>query len=139
MSLAARLRRARARAPPPSVPPAPLTVIVGATLVDAGGKAPLEDAIVVLRDGRIEAVGDRAHTAIPKGAALVDGRRAWVVPAPAAPGKDVRPRSSRCSRGAEPRIRAGQPAHLALLSGDPPQGEGRDQKRSWAAGAPARD
>jgi hypothetical protein len=114
--------------------PAPLTVIVGATLVDAGGKAPLEDAIVVLRDGRIEAVGDRAHTPIPKGAALVDGRRAWVAPAPAAPGKDVTAEIVALLAGAEPRIRAGQPAHLALLSGDPRKGR-VEVKRRWAAGA----
>ena len=115
--------------------PAPLTVVVGATLVDAGGRAPLEDAIVVLRDGRIEAVGDRAHTAIPKGAALVDGRRAWIAPAPAAPGKDVEAEIVALLAGAEPRLRPGQPAHLALLSGDPRKGK-VEIKRRWAAGIP---
>ena len=114
---------------------APLTVVVGATLVDAGGKAPLEDAIVVIRDRRIEAVGDRAHTAVPKGAALVDGRRAWIAPAPAAPGKDVQAEIVALLAGAEARLRPGQPAHLALLSGDPRRGK-IEVKRRWAAGIP---
>jgi len=114
--------------------PAPLTVIVGATLVDAGGKAPLEDAIVVVRDGRIEAVGDRAHTAIPKGAMLVDGRRLWIAPAPATPGKDVPAEIVALLAGPEPRLRPGQPAHLALLSGDPRKGR-VEVKRRWAAGS----
>ena len=117
--------------------PAPLTVIVGATVVDAGGKAPREDAIVVIRDGRIAAVGDRAHTAIPKGAALVDGRRAWIAPAPAAPGKDVQAEIVALLAGAGPRIRPGQPAHLALLSGDPRKGR-VEVRRVWSGGV-ARD
>ena len=134
MSLAA-LFAVLAFAGAPATAPAPLTVIVGATLVDAGGKAPLDDAVVVLRDGRIEAVGDRAHTAIPKGAALVDGRRLWIAPAPAMPGKDVTAESVALLAGTEPRIRAGQPAHLALLSGDPRKGK-VEVKRRWSAGVP---
>ena len=62
---------------------AAVTVIVGATLGDGGGRAPVADSIVVVRDGTIAAVGDRMHTAIPKGASLIDGRSTWIAPAPA--------------------------------------------------------
>ena len=92
---------------------------------------------MVIRDGRIEAVGDRAHTAIPKGAALVDGRRAWIAPAPAAAGKGVQAEIVALLAGAGPRIRPGQPAHLALLSGDPRQGR-VEVRRVWSGGV-ARD
>ena len=126
------IRAALAAAALLSGSPEPLTVVVGATLLDAG-KPPLADAIVVLAGGRIAAVGDRAHTPIPKGATLVDGRRAWVTPAPAAPGKDVQAEIAALLGGTEPRLRPGQPAHLALLSGDPRKGR-VDVKRRWSAG-----
>ena len=51
-----------------------VTVIVGATLVDGGGRAPVADSVIVVRGGVIAAVGDRVHTPIPKGASLIDGR-----------------------------------------------------------------
>jgi predicted amidohydrolase YtcJ len=114
--------------------PEPVTVVVGATVLDAG-KAPLADAIVVISGGRIAAVGDRAHTAIPKGAALVDGRKLFVAPAPATPGGDLAAEIAGLLRGAEPRLRAGQPAHLALLSGDPRKGQ-VEIRRRWVEGRP---
>ena len=115
--------------------PAPLTVIVGATLVDAGGKGPVEDAIVVIRDGRIEAVGDRARTPIPKGALLVDGRKAVLAPTSPATGKDIQAEIVSLLSGPAPRIRAGLPAHLALLSGDPRKGK-VEVRRRWVDGHP---
>ena len=111
--------------------PEPLTVVVGATLLDAG-KPALEDAIVVIRDGRIAAVGDRAHTAIPKGAALVDGRKAFLAPMPARPGEDVQAEIVALLSTPDPRIRAGVPANLALLSGDPRRGK-VEVRRRWVA------
>ena len=115
--------------------PEPVTVIVGATLVDGGGKAPLADAIVVLKGERIAEVGDRAHTAIPKGATLVDGRKAWVAPAPSRPQGDLVAAIAALVRGERARLRAGEPAHLALLDGDPRSGRPK-VRRAWTAGKP---
>lgn len=114
----------------PSSAPEPITVIVGATLVDGGGRAPLADSVIVLRGATIATVGDRVRTAIPKGAVLVDGRRLWVAPAPpaAVPVAALVPAIAEMLRGPAARLVAGQPAHVALLAADP---------RAPAAGDPA--
>ena len=109
-----------------------MTVVVGATLLDAG-RPPLADAIVVIANGKITAVGDRAHTPIPKGAVLVDGRMAFLAPAPEKPGKDVAAEIAAILGGREPRVRAGQPADLALLSADPRKAV-VEVRRVWTAG-----
>jgi hypothetical protein len=101
--------------------PEPVTVVVGATLLDAG-KPPLADAIVVIAGGRIAAVGDRAHTPIPKGATLVDGRKLFLAPAPAEAVKDVSVAVVSLLSGSRPRVRVGEPAHVVLLSADPRKG-----------------
>jgi imidazolonepropionase-like amidohydrolase len=54
--------------------------VVGATLVDGTGKAPVADAVVVVHDGRIVAAGPRSAVAVPKRATVVDGRGKWLVP-----------------------------------------------------------
>jgi hypothetical protein len=120
---------------------APLTVIVGATLVDGGGRAPVADSIVVLRGAAIAAVGDRVRTPIPKGALLIDGRRLWVAPAPATavPAAALLPAIAEILGGPEARVRSGLPAHVALLEGDPRTGaSSKDAKprvrRLWIAG-----
>jgi hypothetical protein len=112
-----------------------VTVIVGATLVDGGGRAPVADSVVVVRGTVIAAVGDRVHTAIPKGAALVDGRRAWIAPAPPA-GPPLPAAIAGIVRGPTARVQPGQPAHLALLDADPRRGEGAYARvrRHWAFG-----
>ncbi len=48
--------------------------ISGATLIDSTGAAPVPDAVVLVRNGRIVAVGPRATTTVPSGVAVVDGR-----------------------------------------------------------------
>ncbi len=40
----------------------------------------IEDAVVVVRDGRIEAVGPRAKVTPPAGARLIDGRGGYLIP-----------------------------------------------------------
>lgn len=57
-----------------------ITAIVGATLIDGTGAAPLSDAVVVIRGERIAAVGPRASVAVPAGATVVDGAGRFVVP-----------------------------------------------------------
>ncbi len=53
---------------------------VGATLVDGTGAAPVPDAVVVVQDGRISAVGPRSSTPIPTGAERVDLSGRYLVP-----------------------------------------------------------
>ncbi|HEV3200505.1 MAG TPA: amidohydrolase family protein [Bryobacteraceae bacterium] len=54
--------------------------IAGATLVDATGAAPVEDSVVIVRDGRIAAAGPRSAVAIPRGMTVVDAKGQTVLP-----------------------------------------------------------
>ncbi len=54
--------------------------IVGATLIDGTGAAPVEDAVVVVGDGRILCAGPRADCAVPGDAETIDGAGAWLTP-----------------------------------------------------------
>ena len=122
----------------------PVTVIVGATLVDGGGRAPVSDSVIVLRGSTIATVGDRVRTPIPKGAVLVDGRRLWVAPVPAAPvaSAALLAAIAEILRGPAARVQPGQPAHIALLGVDPRApgtgGAGDPVRRVWLSGK-ARD
>lgn len=62
-----------------TTPTAP-TAIVGATLIDGTGQAPIADAVVLIDNGRISAVGPRASVTIPDGATIVDAKGRWVIP-----------------------------------------------------------
>jgi imidazolonepropionase-like amidohydrolase len=46
--------------------------LVGGRLIDGAGGAPIEDATVIVRHGRIAAVGGRASVAVPPGVPAVD-------------------------------------------------------------------
>ena len=56
------------------------------TLALVGGRVvpvdadPVDDGVVLLRDGRIEAVGSRADVAVPDDAEVVDCAGGWVLP-----------------------------------------------------------
>ncbi|MFL6291294.1 MAG: amidohydrolase family protein [Thermoanaerobaculia bacterium] len=63
----------------PGVPPPP-RALVGATLVDGTGAAPVPDAVVVLRDGKIDCAGPRSACPIPEGIDTVDLRGHWITP-----------------------------------------------------------
>jgi imidazolonepropionase-like amidohydrolase len=52
--------------------------IVGARLVDATGAAPVENSVVIVRNGRIAAAG--AGIAIPKGMPVIDGKGQTLLP-----------------------------------------------------------
>ena len=54
--------------------------IVGGTLIDGTGTAPLADAAVVLRKGRIAAAGPRSKVKIPKDANVVDAKGKFILP-----------------------------------------------------------
>ena len=54
--------------------------IVGATLIDGTGAAPVADAAVVIHDGRIVAVGPHAQVKIPRHATVIDGKGKTILP-----------------------------------------------------------
>jgi imidazolonepropionase-like amidohydrolase len=60
--------------------PAPPRAIVGGTVWDGTGRAPIHDAVVLVRDGRIEAVGGRRQVRVPAGIDTIDARGKWVLP-----------------------------------------------------------
>jgi imidazolonepropionase-like amidohydrolase len=63
----------------PGVPPPP-RALVGATLVDGSGGAPVPDAGVVLRDGKIDCAGPRSACPLPPGIETADLRGQWITP-----------------------------------------------------------
>jgi imidazolonepropionase-like amidohydrolase len=64
----------------PAGVPAPPVALVGATLYDGRGGAPLRDAVVIVRNGRIESAGPGARTPVPDGIDRVDLRGRYIVP-----------------------------------------------------------
>ena len=57
-----------------------ILAIVGATLIDGTGAAPVTDSAVLIENGRIKAVGPRAKVKIPKDANVVDGTGKFLLP-----------------------------------------------------------
>jgi imidazolonepropionase-like amidohydrolase len=60
--------------------PASTLAILGGTLIDGTGSAPIIDAAVVIHNGRIEAEGPRYRVKIPKHAEIVDARGKTILP-----------------------------------------------------------
>ena len=58
----------------------PVVAIVGGRLIDGTGRAAVENAVVVLKEGKIAAAGPAASTPIPQGAQVVDARGKSVLP-----------------------------------------------------------
>ncbi|MGZ8831014.1 MAG: amidohydrolase family protein, partial [Thermoanaerobaculia bacterium] len=61
----------------PAGTPAPPKAIAGATLIDGRGGAPVPNANIIIRDGKIDCAG---KCSIPEGIDLVDARGMWVTP-----------------------------------------------------------
>ena len=61
---------------PPGTPPPP-RVIAGATLIDGRGGAPIANATVIVREGRIDCAG---ACAVPEGVEVFDARGMWLMP-----------------------------------------------------------
>jgi len=59
-------------------PPASVQAFVGARLIDGTGAAPVENAVILVRDGRIEAVGPKVE--VPAGAERIDLKGKTVIP-----------------------------------------------------------
>jgi len=66
--------------PQPEGTPPPPVALVGATLWDGTGAAPLHDAALLVRDGRIEALGPRDAVTLPDGVDVIDLTGRWIVP-----------------------------------------------------------
>jgi imidazolonepropionase-like amidohydrolase len=73
---------APAGAAPDAAPssPAPVTALVGAVVWDGTGRPPLPDAVVLLREDRIAAVGSRADVPVPADARIIDAAGKWIIP-----------------------------------------------------------
>src|SRR5262245_28784975 len=56
------------------------TVLRGARVIDGTGGAPLDNAAIVIRDGRIVTVGPSANTSVPDGAEVVDYSGKTIIP-----------------------------------------------------------
>lgn len=55
-------------------------VIQGGTLIDATGRAPIADAVIIIEGERIKAVGKRGDVAIPRGARVIDAQGKTILP-----------------------------------------------------------
>ena len=56
------------------------TAIVGGTVVDLEGKAPIENAVILVEGERIAAIGAAGSVEIPDGAIQVDASGTWLIP-----------------------------------------------------------
>src|SRR5690606_1976506 len=57
-----------------------VTVLTGARLIDGNGGAPIENAVLVIRDDRIESVGAAGSVEVPEGATVVDVTGKTIMP-----------------------------------------------------------
>ncbi len=57
-----------------------IVAIVGGTVIDGNGGPPLEEAVVVIRDGRIAAMGPATSTPVPSGARELEAAGKFVTP-----------------------------------------------------------
>lgn len=57
-----------------------VTAIVGATVIDGNGGAPIRDAAIVVSGSRITAIGPRGSVTIPAGANRIDATGQWIIP-----------------------------------------------------------
>jgi imidazolonepropionase-like amidohydrolase len=60
--------------------PAAAQVIEHVTVIDGRGGPLVRDAVVIVEDGRIRAVGPRASTPVPRGIERVDGKSGYLLP-----------------------------------------------------------
>ena len=78
-------------------PASPVKVIVGAQLDPGHDQPRLEHSVIVIRDGKFQAVGPQQSTPVPKGAQVTSGMGKLITPVPSSS-----------------LIAAGQPADLLL-------------------------
>ena len=54
--------------------------ITGATVIDATGRAPIANGVVVIENGKVTGVGPAASTPIPASATRINAQGKWVIP-----------------------------------------------------------
>src|SRR5262245_9695754 len=54
--------------------------IIGATLIDGAGRAPVTDSVVIVRDGKFQAIGKRGELQIPQDAEIVEAAGKSILP-----------------------------------------------------------
>ena len=54
--------------------------IVGGTVVDLEGKAPIENAVILVEGDRIAAIGEAGSVKIPDGAEQINTENTWLIP-----------------------------------------------------------
>ena len=59
---------------------APVLAVQGGTLIDGTGRAPIENSVIVIENGRFTAVGRSGEVAIPPGAQVIDVKGKTVLP-----------------------------------------------------------
>src|SRR5207247_8835414 len=60
--------------------PAPAIAFIGASLVDGTGAAPVRNAVVLMRAGRVACAGPRAACPVPPDADTVSAAGKWIIP-----------------------------------------------------------
>lgn len=65
---------------PPPAAPSGVKAFVGATILDGTGAAPLLDGALVVKDGKVQAVGPASQVAVPEGAERIDVRGRTLMP-----------------------------------------------------------
>ena len=58
----------------------PVTVLLGAKLIDGAGGPPIEDSIIIVENGRIRAAGPRAKVPVPKDSTRIDAAGKVIIP-----------------------------------------------------------
>lgn len=56
------------------------TVLTGATVIDGTGGAPIENAVIVVRNGRIISLGTDDNSNVPGDAEIIDAGGKWIIP-----------------------------------------------------------
>ncbi|HEY3350150.1 MAG TPA: amidohydrolase family protein [Thermoanaerobaculia bacterium] len=64
----------------PAGTPPPPRAYTGATLVDGTGAPAVANAVVLVRNGRIDCAGPASACPVPDGAAVTDAKGSWIVP-----------------------------------------------------------
>lgn len=67
-------------APAPAAEPPPPRALVGGTLIDGTGGAPVTDSVVLLREGKVECAGSRAACPVPAGIEVMDVAGRFLTP-----------------------------------------------------------
>ncbi len=65
---------------PRSAPSEPVIAVVGGTVIDGNGGAPLSDATILIRGKRIAQIGLRGSVTVPAGAQVIDAAGKFITP-----------------------------------------------------------